>query len=300
MGLIEKAGGVFGDDLTTGIAAQAAPDPGLAASSFNIDFERLAAQGFYAPTVRSSRMALELRQIKRRLLRRLGLRNASGEKRLTRRGGRPRNLVLVTSTRPGEGKTFCSINLALSFACEDALDVLLVDADSPRPKVRATFGLAPSRGLTDRLRDPALPVSTLLTRASEAPLSILSEGAPVLRAGDLYAGAEAQRLFAELSARRDGRLVIIDAPPVLATDEAVILARHVDEVIFIVEADATPEKAAAAALDELLEANSNVSLVLNRCLIAGGAAHYGSYADYDRDSDANNPVHAGEIEGKTT
>ena len=75
---------------------------------------------------------------------------------------------------------------------------------------------------------------------------------------------------------------MIDAPPVLATTEAIMLARHVDEVIFVVEADATPEAALGAAMDELLDANPNVSLLLNRCLIGPGGSYYGSYGDYDR------------------
>jgi Mrp family chromosome partitioning ATPase len=68
----------------------------------------------------------------------------------------------------------------------------------------------------------------------------------------------------------------------LATTESLAIARHADEVVFVVEADATPEPAAATALDELLELNPNVSLILNRCLIPAGGTHYGSYEHYDR------------------
>lgn len=281
MGLIEKAGGM-GDPF--GAPRDRAPEEARAAppALFDIDFAGLAAQGFYAPADRSSRLSLELRSIKRSLLRRLGLRNASGERRRVRKGGRQRNLVLVTSTRPGEGKTFCAMNLALSLACEDELEVLLIDADTPRPKIRAHFALPDSPGLTDRLLDPAIAVDALCLRARQAPLSILPEGSPVARAADLFGSAEAQRLFTELSLRRAGRIVLIDAPPVLATTEAIMLARHVDEVIFVVEADSTPEAGVAAALDELIDANPNVSLLLNRCLIGASSAYYGAYEDYGR------------------
>ncbi len=279
MGLIEKAGGIDGP---LGAPGDPAPEEARAAapSFFDIDFARLAAQGFYAPASSASRLSLELRSIKRSLLRRLGLRNAAGERRIVRKGGRQRNLVLVTSTRPGEGKTFCAVNLALSLACEDELDILLVDADTPRPKIRAHFALPDSPGLTDRLRDPTMPVDSLCLRARQAPLSILPEGSPVARASDLFGSAEAQRFFTELSLRRAGRLILIDAPPVLATTEAILLARHVDEVVFIVEADSTPEAGVAAALDELIDANPNVSLLLNRCLIGASSAYYGAYEDY--------------------
>lgn len=279
MGLIEKAGEALeaaykGSDP----AGQAGPAP---AGVFDLDFPALARAGFYAPAERSSRLALELRAVKRNLLRRLGLRNAAGDPRMIRKAGRQRNLVLVTSTRPGEGKTFCAVNLALSLACEEAMEITLVDADTPRPKLRAHFGLAERPGFSDRLKDGALALDSLLVRARQAPLSILTEGAPVARAADLIGSVEARSLFAALSGRAAGGLVIIDAPPVLATAEAAALARHADEVLFVVEADATPEAGVGAALDDVLEANPNVSLVLNRCLIGPGGYYYGSYGDYD-------------------
>ena len=70
--------------------------------------------------------------------------------------GRQRNLILVTSTRAGEGKTFSAVNLALSMAMEDQIETLLVDADVPRPKVRSRLGLPSGLGLTDCLLDPTL------------------------------------------------------------------------------------------------------------------------------------------------
>lgn len=281
MGLIEKAGGV---DARLGGSGQPAPKPKTSAEPnfFDLDFTALAAQGFYAPGDNATRLSLELRSVKRALLRRLGLRNAAGERRMIRKSGRQRNLVLVTSTRAGEGKTFCAINLALSLACEDETDVLLVDGDIQRPKIRAHFGLPEISGLSDRILDPALPAGETIFQARQAPLAILPEGAPIERASDVLSSAEAQRLFTELSMGQAGRLVIIDAPPVLATTEALVLARHVDEVVFIVEADATPEAAVSAALDELIDANPNVSLLLNRCLIGASGAYYGAYERYGR------------------
>jgi len=281
MGLIEKAIGDSSFESPSEMHKPIEKDRLYKTTEFDIDFKSLAAQGFYAPTARSTALALELRAIKRRLLRRIGFLNRGADQRVLRQSGRQRNLILVTSTRPAEGKTFSAINLALSLACEEEIEVLLVDADTPRPKIRAHFGLPESAGLADRLIDPSLDVEALPTRANQIPLSIMSEGARLDRAGDVFGSADAQRVFTELSAYRNDRLVIIDAPPVLATTEAVILARHADEIVFVVEADATPEPAVATALDELLEVNPNVSLVLNRCLLAGGGTHYGSYERYE-------------------
>jgi Mrp family chromosome partitioning ATPase len=278
MGLIEKAAGAFGEPPDEAFEA----DDAASSSFFDLDFLTLAAHGFYSPADRSSRLSLELRAIKRNLLRRAGFRNAAGDPRIQRKGGRRRNLVLITSARPGEGKSFLAINLALSLACEDDLDVLLIDADAPRPKIRANFGLKDGPGLLDRLADPKIPISSVVARARQAPLSIMGEGKAARKPADLFASADAQRFFTELSLRRAGRLVLIDAPPVLPTTDAIVLARHVDEAIFVVEADATPHAAVAAALDELLDANPNVSLLLNRCLIGASGGYYESYGDYGR------------------
>ena len=255
--------------------------PHAAPTPFDLDLEALAAQGFYTPASRSGRLSLELRSIKRRLLRRMGLR-AGADRKIARRAGRNRNLVVVTSTRPGEGKTFCAVNLALSLAFEEEMEVLLVDADLSRPKLKSHFGIGDCRGLTDRIVDPSLSLTSLCWRARQAPLTILPEGQAAGRPIDIFSLPEARRVFAELSARRAGRVVVIDSPPVLATEEAAVMAREADEIVFVVEADRTPEAAAAAALDELLDANANVSLVLNRCLIGAGANYYGSYDDYSR------------------
>ncbi len=287
MGLIEKAsGGREGLSAQEQVLPPEAPH--AAPSLFDLDFAALSAAGFYTPAARSERLSLELRAIKRRLLRRMGLRAAGGDRKIVRRAGRNRNLVLVTSTRPGEGKTFCAVNLALSLAFEEEMEVLLVDADLSRPKIRSHFGIAEAPGLTDRIRDTSLSVTSLCWRARQAPLTILPEGAAgAVRPIELFASSEAQRLFTELSSRRAGRVVIIDAPPVLATEEAGVLAREADEVLFVVEADHTPEPAVAAALDEILECNANVSLMLNRCLIGAGSNYYGSYDDYGRTTAAD-------------
>jgi len=295
MSVVEKAGGSLHDfaaekqkkehQRKKRITEAPAPknksfEPG---STFDLDFRALANDGFFHPDIVSTKLGQELRAVKRRLLRRIGFLRATGERQAFRAPGRQRNLILVTSARAGEGKTYNAINLALSLAIEDRIETLLVDADAPRPKVRKHLGLPATTGLTDILFDPSLDADTLIHRANQAPVSVLGEGAPVKRATELFASDLSQRFWADLSAADRDRIVIIDAPPVLAATEAVVLAKYVDEIVFVIEANATPEPAVAAALDELLDINPNVSLLLNRCVIASGGSHYGSYEYYDRD-----------------
>ena len=76
----------------------------------------------------------------------------------------------------------------------------------------------------------------------------------------------------------------------LAATDAVMLAKYADEIVFVVEANSTPEAAVAAAVDELIDINPNVSLMLNRCQIGAGGAHYGSYEYYGRSEAAETPA----------
>ncbi|GGC99044.1 hypothetical protein [Aquisalinus flavus] len=248
---------------------------------FELDRALLARQGFLVPDTRDKRLALEMRAVKRRLLRRLNfyrMENA-GRRRPTPQGP-VRNTVLFTSTRPAEGKTFSAINLALSLALEDNISVLLIDADVPRPKIFHHFGLDAGDGLTDYVLDTARPLDDLVMRERDYPLSLLSQGKANVNPVELFASEEMSRFVQEVSRRYPDRIIIFDAPPVLATPEAVVLARHVDETVFLVEANETPEPAVAIALEELLDNNENISLILNKCLAPQAASHYGSYEEY--------------------
>ncbi|MEM9898812.1 MAG: hypothetical protein AAF742_05485 [Pseudomonadota bacterium] len=278
MGLIEK----IAASETTAPAHLSVGGDGGHGPSFTLDFDDLAAKGAFTVERFGRDHVLELRAIKRALLKRIGLLHAATARRrgvgTTR--GRQRNIVVVTSSRPGEGKTFTSVNLALSLALEDRKSVLLVDGDAVRPKVRSYFDLPRSAGLTDRLADPSQKLPSILWRAENAPLSVLTEGTKGAEASDLYNSEGARAFFAGVSTAAPDRIVIIDAPPALATTEAYALAQHADEVLFVVQSDATPEPAVAVALDEILEASPSVSLVLNRCAMAGGGHHYDSYDNY--------------------
>ncbi|GJL91499.1 hypothetical protein [Hyphococcus sp.] len=260
--------------------------------ALDLDFARLAEMGFYNPDDRSSQLALELRAVKRRLLRRIGYLRSTGDRQAFRTPGKQRNLILVTSTRAGEGKTFTAINLALSLAMEDKIETLLVDADLSRPKIRERLDLAPAPGVHDCVLNPNLDSDQMGWRMREAPLSVLPEGARAERPTDLFSTSNAQQFWTDIAMADPQRLVIIDAPPVLAATDAVMLAKYADEILFVVEANSTPEPAVAAAVDELIDVNPNISLMLNRCQIGAGGAHYGSYEYYDRSEAPNAPAAA--------
>lgn len=285
MSVVEKAGSPLEALIRKKKKALAGADASESGgyATFELDFEALSRDGHFNPDAPSSAIAKELRAVKRRLLRRLGFLRSSGERQAHRMPGRQRNLVLVTSSQAGEGKSFCAINLALSLAFEDQIETLLIDADVPRPKIAARLGLPEGPGFTDALIDGVAP-GQIFHQAAGAPLFVASEGRSIPRASEVYNSPACKQFLTKIAANHHEGLVILDAPPALAMTDAVVLAKYVDEVVFVVEANETPQPAIASALDELLDVNPNVNLVLNRCLIGTSGASYNSYDYYGRTS----------------
>lgn len=197
----------------------------------------------------------DFRIIKRPLLKRAFAARAAND--------RPGNLIMMTSALPGEGKTFCSINLAMSIAMELDHTVLLVDADVARPSVLRTLGLPVQRGLMDILLDNGLDVADVLLRTNVNGLTILPAGTSSARATELLASQAMSSLVDEIANRYPDRIVIFDSPPLLLTSEAQVLASHMGQIVVVVEAEMTTQHAVKTALSQL-EGMSNVNLIYNK------------------------------------
>ena len=142
--------------------------PPLPYNEVRIDPVRLRELGLAGANDRRSRLAEEMRLLKRRLIQKMNPLASEAEGRT--------NLILVTSAVPGEGKSFISLNLALSFVADEHFDVLLIDADAMRPTILKMLGLPPTRGLADLLMHPEMDPSEVLLRDPELRLSILPPG----------------------------------------------------------------------------------------------------------------------------
>ena len=91
-----------------------------------------------------------------------------------------------------------------------------------------------------------------------------------------------RELMTAMATRYRDRIIIFDCPPVLASTEPLAIAQNVGQLLFVVEANGTPERAIRSALD-LLSSCRNVSLVLNKAIISAGADEFGAYyTEYDR------------------
>src|SRR3569623_3370303 len=162
-------------------------------SRFNLDFERLAAAGMVTPDGERSQKAEEFRHIKRPLLL-----NAFGDGAMPKPN---RNLVMVTSARPNEGKTFTAINLALSIALERDRTVLLVDADVARPSVARKKDFPGTAGHDDYLADSGRRLADLLLHTSLPKLRNLPAGRRFSNSPELLASEAMQQLAQELADR---------------------------------------------------------------------------------------------------
>jgi exopolysaccharide/PEP-CTERM locus tyrosine autokinase len=240
--------------------------------SVDIDLVRLAAEGYVTPDAPRSQLADEYRVLKRPLLN-----NAHGKSAAPIRRA---NLIMVTSSVPGEGKTFTSINLALSIAAEVDSTVLLVDADVARPAVLNRLGLSSSPGLLDLLTQSETDMADVLLKTNIERLSILPAGTPHARATELLASAAMNRLLDDVATRYADRIVIFDAPPLLLSTESRALASQVGQVLLVVEADRTTQSAVRTAL-AMIEACPVVMTVLNKIEPSqSGEGYYGQYGGY--------------------
>lgn len=249
-------------------SAPVAPESTPSLRRVDIDFARLSASGYITPHAPRSRLAEEFRVVKRPLL--MNARGKSTSPVLFA------NRIMVTSSLPSEGKTFVSVNLAMSIAMELDTHVLLVDADAARPAVLGRLGLPPSKGLLDLLVEPGLDPSEVVLATNVERLSILPAGTQQERATELLASESMSKLIERLASDNPTRIVLVDSPPLLASTESRVLAAHMGQVIVVIEADRTPQNTVAEAL-AAVENCPVVMTLLNKAPTNESGSYYGSY-----------------------
>ena len=239
-----------------------------ATSRIEIDARRLARAGMFTPGSTVNRTTEEFRLIKRAVLERMDKARAEGVANA--------NLVMVTSTREGEGKTFVALNLAFSLAAEQDRSVVLVDADPAKSSIAQYLQLSVAHGLIDLLRDDTLRPEDVVLPTSIPSLSILPAGPRHALGAELFASDRMGALMQALCVGMPHGIMILDAPPVLATSEPSALARHVDQTVLVVEADKTSRAAIVEALN-LIGMCPHIGLVLNKARFRFGAVRFGAY-----------------------
>ena len=227
-----------GSDTTAPFSPPAPPS--VPAKRIDLDLDAIAASGLLVPQGTNTQLASEYRVIKRPLIA-----NAMGRSAAPVANG---NLIMVTSSLPGEGKSFTAINLAISIAMELDTTVMLVDADVARPSILNMLGLPPAEGLLDVVQENSVDISRVLLRTNVEKLSILPSGTKHPRATELLASDAMIRLLEDMSRRYQDRIIIFDSPPLLITTEARALATHMGQIVMVVQAGQTTEAAVKEAV----------------------------------------------------
>lgn len=236
-----------------------------------IDRDILAEKGFIVPDAPVTGLAEEFQLVKRQLL--------AGIDRHVSLPEAKRRAVLISSGQPGEGKSFCAANLALSLAGESDVEVLLVDGDFVKPDVLTKLGIPNGPGLVELLADPALDPEDFVIRTDVAGLSVLPAGRRANNVPELLASDRTRELLERLVGADRRRIILFDSPPALMASPATVLAAHVGQVLVVVRADRTTE----ADLREtvaLLGACDHVGLLLNGAGIAVNGRKFGGYEGY--------------------
>ena len=241
-----------------------------------IDRARLQEQGLVVPEGPVTALLEEFRIVKRQIL--LSARAAHGEG-----GGAAAQRVLVCSPLPGEGKTFCATNLALSMAAEKDGEVLLVDADFAKPSILTLLGLKGRKGLMDVLADPQLRVEDCVIATDVPGLYVLPAGNRTASDSEYLASSRTAQVLDRLTSGAPDRMVIFDSPPALAASPAAELAKYVGQALVICRADQTGQRALEDALS-LLSACPDIKLLLNATNFSPSGRRFGAYYGYGGES----------------
>ena len=186
------------------------------------------------------------------------------------------NLVLVTSTRPAEGKSFCALNMAASLARTGSRSVLLVDGDAKVRCLSELVGLQGYPGLLDLAADDAIQPERLVVATPVPGLFLMPLGdtnagmEPGERSQSLPSAAE------QLSRRFASSTVVIDTGPLLATSDPSVLAPTASQIMMVVEAGRTQRAELEAAL-EMIKACPKVVMLMNKQAAAARSA-FGAYS----------------------
>lgn len=270
-----ESGGALEEPVTANASAAGLSHDNTkrASRQVEIDMEGMRAAGIVTAHAEGSLVAEEFRLVKRPLL----LKAFDKGPGAIRNG----NLIMVSSSNSNEGKTYCALSLAMSIALERDLTVMLVDADLANPNLPKMLGFEAESGLVDMLADDDLELSDVLVRTDLKNLTVLPAGRSHHLATELLASERMERLVEDIAQRYSDRVIIFDSPPTLMSSIPSVLALHVGQIVYVVQADQTTQGAIDAGLG-LISACKNIYLLLNKTRAIGESDVFGAYYSYSR------------------
>jgi protein-tyrosine kinase len=182
--------------------------------------------------------------------------------------------IAITSPGPGEGKTVTSINLASSLARDKSCSVFLLDLDLRNPSVCRYLGVRPPRDLASYFAGERGPADVFFSIGVEN-LALAGAAVGTDQASELLASSRLEELLEYASSVAHAPIVLIDLPPLLITDEALLVAPRVDATLLVVT-EGTTRRDSLARAKQLLGDFTVAGVVLNHT-----SESFGADSDYD-------------------
>lgn len=172
----------------------------------------------------------------------------------------PCRSIVVTSSRPGEGKSTTVANFGVVLA-QTGSRVCLVDADLRRPTLHRIFGLGNARGLTTALLE-GLSFAEVAQATGVPDLSVVTSGPLPPSSAELVASS---RMRAALEAAVVGYdMILLDSPPVTSVADAMVLTTFVDGVVMVVQPGKVSQDAIRRATSQILAVKGRIlGVVMN-------------------------------------
>lgn len=182
--------------------------------------------------------------------------------------------LAVTSAGPGEGKTVTSLNLAINIAHAGNHDVFLLDLDMRNPSVCKYLGVTPPADIVDYFKGAAEPFE-IMFKTSVQNLVVAGSVSTAQNASELLATDRLHMLLSYIRRISNKALIVVDLPPVVNTDDALVVAPRIDAVLLVVSEGVTRRDNLERAVG-LLSEYPIAGIVLNQCHESLGADYYGT------------------------
>jgi exopolysaccharide/PEP-CTERM locus tyrosine autokinase len=238
-------------------------------AQYRLEFKELSKAGYLTPDTMRGQLAEEYRHLKRPVLM-----TANGQMDSAVENG---NLIAITSPLRGQGKTFTALNLAMSITLERDVNVLLVDGDLIGRGLTHLLKLSQRPGLTDLLLQTRIDLRDVIINTDIPNFRVLPAGQAFRDVTELLASKRMRDFTGEMSARYQDRIVLFDAPPLLATSQTIVLTALAGQVLVVVEEGKTPRQLIQRAVS-LLDENQKVGMILNNCIQSSNQKYYGKYS----------------------
>ncbi len=180
--------------------------------------------------------------------------------------------IAVVSPTPQSGKTLVSINLAISMAHQPQKTVILVDLDLRRPKMATYLGIHTEKSLNDYLQDKS-PLKEVMINPGIDRLVVIPTMKPVSKSAEMLSSKKVTNLISELRERYESRIVIFDCPPVLNSDDAMVLLPQVDCILLVIANGMSTQSEIEETLHHLPK-NNLLGVVLNKAEVESKSYYY--------------------------